>query len=75
MPRKKRERHRRKPTPYAIFVKETYPKYRHLETPQERIRAIAADWLEGGGPAAGASAAGAAIAASACEAARSSGCS
>ena len=44
MPRHKKIRHRRKPTPYAKFVKAHYPKYRHLPTPQARIKAIAAAW-------------------------------
>ena len=34
----------RPPTPYAMYVKANYAKYRHLDTPQARIKAIAAAW-------------------------------
>ena len=44
MPRQKKIRHRHKPTPYALFVKKHYPQFRHLDTPQDRIKAIVAAW-------------------------------
>ena len=34
----------RPPTPYAKFVKANYERFRHLDTPQARIKAIAAAW-------------------------------